>query len=256
MPWLRKTLLPGLLTALIGWAGCHQNPSAPAKQDRNAGTFPIDATTTGAIKGVIRFNGAAPARIPIDMTLDPGCAMSKERNLSEGVIVNAGRLENVFVYVKDGLGNYIVPRPSGAVVVDQVGCRYRPHVVGMVTGQTLRVLNSDISEHNVHAVARNNPQWNESQMPKGAPREHVLNNPELGLMVTCNQHPWMRMYVNVVENPFFAVSDADGNFQISGLPPGRYTIEAVHEKLGAQQTKITIAARETGNLDFTFFPAP
>jgi plastocyanin len=189
------------------------------------------------------------------MDQDPACEMSsKEPNLSEGIIVSKGKLENVFIYVKQGLENYALPKRSAPAVLDQRGCRYVPHVLGMVAGQTLRVLNSDKAEHNVHPMPRDNTEWNESQMPGGAPKEHVLEHPELLLPITCNQHPWMKMYVNVVSNPFFAVSDGQGRFSISGLPPGEYTIEAVHEKLGTQSAKVKVETHQAAAADFTFKP--
>jgi len=187
------------------------------------------------------------------MDMDPGCALAaKGPSLAEAVVVNQGKLENVFVYVKDGLQGYAVSKPTQPAVLDQIGCRYSPHVLGLVAGQTLRILNSDSTMHNVHPVPQNNPQWNESQMPKGDPKERTFANPELLLPVTCNQHPWMKMYVNVVSNPFFAVSDKKGNFTIQGLPPGTYTIAAVHEKLGTQEMKVTVTPKQNQAADFTF----
>jgi len=187
------------------------------------------------------------------MDMDPGCALAaKSPNLAEAVIVNQGKLENVFVYVKDGLEGHAIPRPTQPAVLDQVGCRYTPHVLGLVAGQTLRILNSDNTMHNVHPVPKNNAQWNESQMPKGDPKERTFANPELLLPITCNQHNWMKMYVNVVSNPFFAVSDDKGNFSIQGLPPGTYTIAVVHEKLGTQEMKVTVAPRQSTAVNFTF----
>ena len=244
------------LITIFLFSGCTRN-SSEAPQSPPAGyavrTVPIDASSTGAIRGNVKFTGAAPPRAEVDMTMDPACGFAnKGPQLAESVIVNQGELQNVFVYVKDGLGKYIIPKASQPVVLDQLGCRYRPHVLGMVAGQTLRILNSDNTEHNVHPVPQNNPQWNESQMPHGEPKERTFTNPELMLPITCNQHPWMKMYVNVVANPFFAVSDAQGKFEISGLPPGDYTIEAVHEKLGKQETKITVAPKQIANASFSF----
>jgi plastocyanin len=185
--------------------------------------------------------------------MDMGCSLAtKDPNLSEAVIVNQGKLQNVFVYVKDGLEGYATPAPSQPAVVDQVGCRYIPHVMGLVAGQTLKILNSDSTMHNVHPVPQKNQQWNESQMPKGEPKERTFTNPELMLPVTCNQHPWMKMYVNVVTNPFFAVTDAAGKFTIQGLPPGTYTIVAVHEKLRPQEMRVTVTPKQNQTADFTF----
>ena len=229
-----------------------QSPSAPVTASTGK---PIDSATTGSISGSVSFAGTPPPRQPIDMDMDPACAISaKGPNLAEAVIVNNGKLENVFVYVKGGLEGYAIPKPAQPAVLDQVGCRYSPHVLGLVAGQTLKILNSDNAMHNVHPVAKNNPQWNESQMPKDAPKERTFPNRELLLPIVCNQHNWMKMYVNVVSNPFFAVSDSKGNFSISGLPPGAYTIAAVHEKLGTQEAKITVSSKQDQNMSFTFKP--
>jgi hypothetical protein len=245
---------------LLILTGC-KNSQPPAPENVSASkptatqALPIDAATTGSISGVVRFTGAAMTRTPIDMEMDPACSFgSKEPNRSESVIVNSGALQNVFVYVKTGLEPYAIPSPNQPAVLDQVACRYVPHVLGLVAGQSLQIKNSDNAEHNVHPVPLNNPQWNESQMPKGPPIIHTFPNPELLLPITCNQHPWMKMYVNVVENPFFAVSDAAGRFQIDGLPPGEYTLEAVHEKLGAQRLHIKIEAKQKQEIVLTFSP--
>jgi len=255
----QKLLFICLLSLLfILFAGCNQNSAPPNDQSRSApaqasaGT-PIDASTTGSISGTITFAGTTPPRATIDMGMDAGCALAANGpNLAEAVIVNKDKLENVFVYVKEGLEGYAIPKPTQPAVLDQVGCRYTPHVLGLVAGQTLRILNSDNTMHNVHPVPQNNPQWNESQMPKGEPKERTFANPELLLPITCNQHPWMKMYVNVVSNPFFAVSDGNGNFNIQGLPPGTYTIAAVHEKLGTQEIKITVAGKQNQAANFAF----
>jgi hypothetical protein len=121
-----------------------------------------------------------------------------------------------------------------------------------MAGQPIKIRNSDRAEHNVHAVAQNNPQWNLSQMPGAAPIEQTFNNPELMMPIVCNQHPWMKMYVNVVDSPFFAVTDTQGRFTISGLPPGDYTVEALHERLGAREAKVHVDAKQSAQVNFSF----
>src|SRR5438105_1422779 len=178
------------LISFLLTTGCEKKsaPSHSQAPPQATGTIPIDPSTTGTIAGNVKFMGTPPPRSTIDMELDPACAFSgKGPQLAESVMVNKGELQNVFVYVKDGLGHYIFPKPSQPVVLDQLGCRYHPHVLGMVAGQTLHILNSDNTEHNVHPVPQNNPQWNESQMPHGAPKDRSFNNPELMLPITCNQ---------------------------------------------------------------------
>jgi hypothetical protein len=97
-----------------------------------------------------------------------------------------------------------------------------------------------------------NKQWNESQLPKAEPIEKRFNQPEIMIPIKCNQHAWMKMYLNVVDFPFFAVSGPDGRFEIKGLPPGEYTLAAAHEKLGEQDVKVTVGPKESKTTDFTF----
>jgi plastocyanin len=210
---------------------------------------PIDPATVASVSGTVHFDGAASEAVPIDMSNDPAC---KGDNKAETVVVNGGKLANVFVYVKDGLGNRAFPAPANGVVIDQTGCRYQPHVAGVMVGQKLDIRNDDPTEHNVHAIGMQNAQWNESQMPKAAPIEKSFDQPEIMLPIKCNQHPWMKMYVNVVANPFYAVTDAAGKFEIAGLPPGDYTIAFVQEKLGEQDQKITLGAKDKKTLDISY----
>lgn len=231
--------------------GCGK-ASAPAPQPQ-VQKHAIDPSTTADVTGVVSFQGTPPPASAIDITSDPACAFTAKRKLtSETVVVSNGHLQNVFVYVKDGLGQYVAPKASAPVILDQIGCRYEPHVLGVMVGQPLRIVNSDKSMHNVHAMAQENPPWNLSQMPGAAPIERSFDQPELLMALVCNQHPWMKMYVNVVDNPFFAVSDAQGRFSISGLPPGDYTIEAIHEFLGTQEAKIHLNPHEQKNVAFNF----
>jgi plastocyanin len=170
------------------------------------------------------------------------------------MVVDNGDLANVFVYVKDGLDNYSFEPPKEPAKIDQQGCRYHPHVLGVMAGQTVEVVNSDPTTHNIHPTPKDNREWNESQPPKAAPIDKSFARQEIMLPVKCNQHPWMKMYISVVKTPFFAVTDKDGKFEIKGLPPGTYTLAAVQEKLGEQDQKITIAPKGSQTVDFTFKP--
>jgi plastocyanin len=244
--------------AIVLAAGCNQRQSAPAREAAPAAV--IDPATTGSVSGMVRFEGEAPKPVTIDMSQDPGCAIGNPGpNLSQAVVVNAGKLGNVYVYVKDsanGITKASFPVPSNPGVLDQKGCRYTPHVLGIMTGQKLRVLNSDSTLHNVHPSPAQNAGWNVSQMPKGDPLEKVFEHPESMVEVKCNQHPWMKMYLHIAPHPFFAVTGADGQFAISGLPPGEYTIAALHERLGEQTQKISIGPKENRKTEFTFRSQP
>lgn len=210
---------------------------------------PVDPATAATITGTVKYPGAAPKAVKIDMSQDTACKGGD--NTVETLVVNGGNLANAFVYVKDGLGSRTFDTPKDPVTLDQQGCRYHPHVVGIMTGQTLKVLNSDPTTHNIHPTPKDNREWNESQPPKAAALEKTFAREEIMLPVKCNQHPWMKMYVNVVKSPYFAVTDKDGKYTLKGLPPGTYTIAVVQEKLGEQTQQITVAAKESKTADFT-----
>ncbi len=210
---------------------------------------PIDQSTVGSISGVVSYAGAAPKPAKIDMSQDPAC---KGTNTAETIVADNGKLANAFVYVKDGLGNRTFDVPKQAVEIDQKGCRYHPHVIGVMTGQQVKIVNSDDTTHNIHPTPKDNREWNESQPPKAAPIEKTFAREEIMLPVKCNQHPWMKMYVNVVKSPFFAVTDSSGKYELKGLPPGDYTIAVVQEKLGEQTQKVTVGPKEAKSADFSY----
>jgi plastocyanin len=210
---------------------------------------PIDPATVATVNGTVTFNGAAPKAAKIDMSQDPAC---KGMNEAENIVVANGDLANVFVYVKDGLGNRTFDVPKDAVVLDQSGCKYHPHVLGVMTGQTVEIKNDDMTTHNIHPTPKDNREWNESQPPSSAPLEKNFAREEIMLPVKCNQHPWMKMYINVVKSPFYAVTDKAGKYEIKGLPPGDYTIAFVQEKLGEQDQKVTVGPKDTKTVDQGF----
>jgi plastocyanin len=211
---------------------------------------PIDPATVATVSGTVKFDGTAPKPSKIDMSQDPAC---KGTNEAENIVVdNNGDLANVFVYIKDGLGNRTFDVPKDEVVLDQSGCKYHPHVLGVMAGQTVQIKNDDMTTHNIHPTPKDNREWNESQPPSAAPLEKNFAREEIMLPVKCNQHPWMKMYINVVKSPFYAVTDKAGKYEIKGLPPGDYTIAFVQEKLGEQDQKITVAPKDNKTVDQSF----
>ncbi|MGH9492846.1 MAG: carboxypeptidase regulatory-like domain-containing protein, partial [Terriglobales bacterium] len=225
-------------------------PSETAAPTAVPAATPIDPATVATVTGTIKLDGAAPKAKKIDMSQDPAC--SGGMGMTETVVSEGGNLANVFVYVKEGLGDRTFAVPAESVSIDQHGCHYMPHVLGVMAGQTVKILNSDPTTHNIHPSPKNNKEWNESQAPKGAALEKTFAREEVMLPVKCNQHPWMKMYIGVVKNPFFAVSAKDGKFSITGLPPGKYTIAAVHETLGEQTMSVEVGAKESKTADFSF----
>jgi plastocyanin len=210
---------------------------------------PIDPSTVASFSGSVKLDGTAPKPPKIDMSQDPAC---KGTNTAETIVADGGKLANVFVYVKDGLGDRTFDVPKDSVTLDQKGCQYHPHVLGVMTGQQIEIKNDDQTTHNIHPTPQANREWNESQPPAAAPLEKSFAREEIMLPVKCNQHPWMRMYINVAKNPFYAVTGADGKYEIKGLPPGSYTIAFVQEKLGEQTQKVTLAAKDSKTVDQTF----
>src|SRR3954469_13808928 len=250
---MRLTVIFLLAGAIL--SGCNRTQQPTSSTAAPSGPrLAVDPATTGSISGTVHFAGTAPAPIKIDMGFDPACAMSpRGENFSSPIAAKDGKLANVFVYVKTApiLADWAIPAQH--VVVDQVGCRYEPHVVAAMVGQIVEFRNSDNTEHNIHAMPTQNPGWNESQAPKsGAILKH-FDAPEVMLPVKCNQHPWMKMYVNVAANPLFAVTDASGHFEIKGLPPGDYTVAAIHEKLGEKTMTLKVTPKEQkSGVDFSF----
>jgi len=237
---------------LVLLTGCskktEETAATPAPAAAPAAT-PIDPATAASVSGTVSFAGTAPKPAKIDMSQDPAC---KGMNTAETEVVDNGKLANVFVYVKDGLGNRTFDVPQDPVKIDQSGCKYHPHVLGVMAGQTIKIVNSDPTTHNIHPTPADNREWNESQPPQAAALEKTFAREEILLPVKCNQHPWMKMYVNVVKTPFYAVTGPDGKFEIKGLPPGDYTLAFVQEKLGTQEQKVTLAAKDSKTVDATF----
>jgi plastocyanin len=231
--------------------GCSKKESATSEAQPAAApaATPIDPNTVASINGTVKLDGTAPKPAKIDMSQDPAC---KGMNSAETIVSDKGDLANVFVYVKDGMENRTFDVPAQPVTIDQQGCKYHPHVLGVMAGQNIEIKNDDPTTHNIHPTPQSNREWNESQPPQTPPIEKSFAREEIMLPVKCNQHPWMRMYINVVKNPFYAVTDADGKYEIKGLPPGDYTIAFVQEKLGEQDQKITLAAKDSKTVDQAF----
>ena len=247
-----------LAVSLVGCGGGNK----PATEEKPSGgptaTAPaaaINPETVGEITGQVGFEGQAPQRVRIRMDAVPACVEANKGQplFTEEVEVNDNKtLKDVFVYVKDGLGNQTFPPPAEPVQLDQKGCWYHPHVIGIMAGQKLDVKNSDPTNHNIHPLPMVNREWNQSQPPGAADLMQEFARPEVMIPVKCNVHPWMKSYIGVVPNPFFAVTDDKGSFTIKGLPPGDYTIEAWQEKYGTQDQKVTVGPKESKMVQFSF----
>lgn len=192
----------------------------------------------GSIKGTVLFEGEAPDRPKLVRDTDPVCA--KVDKLSEDVIVTKGKLKDVLVRVKNGTGGTHTA-PTAPVALDQKDCMYTPRVVGVVAGQKLGVRNSDGTFHNVHATVGGKLLWNKPHA-KGEPALELDSTPKAGdvIDIVCDVHPWMHAYAVVMDHPFFAVTGENGAFEIKGLAPGSYTLEAWHPTLGLKTLTVRV----------------
>ena len=239
-------LLIGLSVACGGSAT--PPPAAPAGP-------PVDAATAGTVTAIVKFEGTPPAPQMISLNGDPKCVdeQGAPQRADEQIVVGDNQaLQNVFVYVKDGLGAFGFPIPPEPVVLDQDKCRYTPRVLGVRVGQALQIRNSDPLLHNVRSNAVINQAFNKSTPIEGMKFDHVFATKEVMVPFKCDVHGWMTAYVGVLDHPYFGTTAADGKVVLGNLPPGTYTIEAWHEQLGTRTQQVTIAAKESKDVSFSF----
>lgn len=245
-----------LALALVFAAGCGGGGDAADSGGEAAAGGEVAAAAVenpGSVTGTVTFTGAAPAATPIDMRAEPVCAEKHTETPTTNVVaVNGnGTLRNVFVRVSEGLaGSY--PASSESAEINQVGCLYEPHVLGLQTGQTLVIRNSDAVLHNVNTRPEQNRGFNISQPQAGMTSERTFPTAEVMIPVQCDVHGWMQAYIGVVDHPYFAVTGEDGSFTIDNLPPGDYVIEAWHEQYGTQTMNVTVPPNGTAEAAFSY----
>ena len=250
------TLGLALATSIACGGGSNSNTSSePASPAATPSGLKVDTATAGDVKGMVTIDGMPGKNEPIRMNADPVCVKQNTTpQFQETFVVGSDgkSLGNVFVYVKDGLGNYIYDTPTEAAKIDQMNCRYHPHVFGMRVGQPLEILNSDPTLHNIHALPKGNKEFNTGQPIQGMKTTHTFDGKEVMVPFKCDVHGWMNAYVGVLDHPYFATTGEDGKFELKTLPPGTYTIEAWHEKLGATTQSVTLGPKESKEVMFTF----
>jgi hypothetical protein len=209
----------------------------------------------GRISGVITLDGKAPAAKSLSMNADPVCNVHGSYTTEE-VVAHNGKLQNVFVYVKSGLpAGVTFPAAQTEVALHQQGCRYVPHVLGLHTAATLAVSSKDDTTHNVHPKPTNNREWDGNILPGAESFKKQFRRAEIMIPVKCGIHNWMSAYIGVLDHPFFAVTDANGQYTLAGLPPGEYEIETWHEVYKTQSRKVNVTAQGEAKTDFTYNPA-
>ena len=261
--WLAICVMASL-AALVACGGKKGDDTAGGDGggDKTSGTKYAATGNEGSITGKINLNGDAPAPQPIDMAQDANCKTNNPNPVTETVVAKDGKLANVFVYIKEGttadgkkIADFSFDTPAAEVVLDQKGCHYIPHVLGMQPNQKLKVTNSDPTGHNIHALPKaggGNEEWNESQPNGAGPITKTFKRSEILVPIKCNQHPWMKAYIGVVKHPFYAVTKEDGSYEIKGVPAGTYTVVAWHEKGSEKTAQVTVPAKGAVTSDFTF----
>jgi plastocyanin len=217
---------------------------------------PSVAVAASTVTGTVIFDGKAPALRPLDMSAEAVCHKKHggKPAPNEALVLGTGNtMGNIMVWVSKGLpAGKTFPAPSTPVVLDQDGCAYKPHVMGIMVGQAYKILNSDGILHNIHTLPKVNAAFNRGQPATVKEMSTTFPKPEAIFQVKCDVHPWMSAYIAVYTHPFFSVTSADGKFTISGLDAGTYEISAWHEKLGTQTASVTVAANETKTQGFKF----
>ena len=258
--WLVLSIALSVALAAACGGGTTNSTNTPANTEATGAT--AYSGPTGTVTGVISYNGTAPAPKKIDTSADPVCGQKNPNLVTDDTMVTDGKLANTFIYIKEGtveggkkITDYAWATPNTAAQLDQNGCHYAPHVMGVQVNQKISITNSDATQHNIHPTPKLNPEWNQTQANGAAPIEKSFARPEVLIPVKCNQHPWMKAYIGVMRHPFFAVSGKDGAFEIKGLPPGSYTVVAWREG-GANGTEktmnVTVPANGTAKADFAF----
>lgn len=217
--------------------------------------WPGTAFAQASITGTVNFKGNVPTLPALAMGADPACAkMHAKPAPNEMLVLGSGNtMGNILVYVSKGLpAGKTYPAPKTAAVLDQKGCQYVPHVLGIQVGQPYRILNSDGIMHNVNALPKVNKGFNMAMPATRKEAGGSFAREESVFQIKCDVHPWMSAYVGVFSHPFFSVTRTDGKFNISGLDPGTYVLTAWHERLGTQTATVTVAAKEAKTQNFTF----
>ncbi len=242
-----------LVCIALGVIGCSKKQPDESAEPPEP-TAVVDPSTAGSITGTVRLEGEAPKFKPIDMSAEAACVQANPSPVVPPIVVTGahGALANAVVYVKSGLGSYRFDIPPAPVALDQKGCMYEPRILAVMARQTFEVHNEDPTIHNVHAMPRENRPWNKSEPVGDPPIEANFTKPELAIPIACNIHPWMRAYMFVFAHPYFAITPKTGEFELKGLPPGTYVIEAWQERFGTQDQTVTLGPKENKSLSFTF----
>lgn len=209
----------------------------------------ITVTDGGSLSGTVKYAGTPPEAAKIEISKDSEVCGTEKAD-PKLVVGSGGGIQEVAVVVKAAKGKALEV-PSAPVTFDQKGCAYVPHVLAFPAGSTVAILNSDGILHNVHVMGKENPEANRA-MPKFQKKiEWKVEKAEWPIAVKCDAHPWMHAYWLSMDQPYYAVTGADGAFTITDLPPGDYEVEVWHGELGKKSEKVTIKAKEDTKVEWS-----
>lgn len=216
-----------------------------------SGVVSVPASAGGTISGTVTYLGAPPAPKKLAVTKDLAVCGQAE-HLDESLIVGANKgIKYVIVSVLNVKGGKSLDAMGAEFVLDQKGCSYQPHVSLLPVNKPLQILNNDGILHNIHTFSAKNTPVNLPQ-PKFKKRlEKAFTAPE-NIPVKCDVHGWMSAWIKVVDHPHHAVTDANGKYSITDVPPGTYTAEFWQETLGTQSAQVTVTAGATTTLDLQY----
>lgn len=258
--WVLTVVLTGLFVVGCGDAKKEEKKNGDGGGGDNGGgggdaggaVKTADLANGATVKGVIKFDGTPPTNKPISTEADAVCTAAHSTPLlGELYMVKDGKVANVLVWVKEGVQGKYAPIASGATI-DQKGCQYVPHVLGVVAGQEITIKNSDGTTHNIHGLSKKSPEFNFAQTKQGDSKNQKMGSPEI-FHVKCDIHGWMGATVGVFNHPFFAVTGEDGSFEIKGLPAGKYKLQAWHEKFGTQEVDVEVKEKDSKSVEFPAF---
>ena len=251
--WNRSAaMLAVAAMAACGGGGGSSEGAADDAGEAAPAAAAVDPSTVGTISGMANFGGTAPTMEAIDMSAEADCAAGygAAGPMAQNVLVSGGGLANVFVYLSEGVSG--APAASGAATLDQVNCRYTPHVLGVQSGQDIEISNSDNLLHNINATPTENRGFNISQPRAGITSTQRFAVAEVMVPVRCDVHGWMQAYIGVVDHPYFAVTGTDGSYSIANVPAGDYTMTAWHEEFGTMTSSVTVTAGGTAEASFDY----
>lgn len=250
------TALTSLLTVLLFSCSKQNGDLKTAGEESTVQATGFEAgdkpnMAAGSVQGRVIFQDEAPRRLKLMLVKDTDVC-GRDDQYDERLIVSKNKgIRNAVVYLTEVHGGKPLSSLGSEFILDQRGCRYRPHVLLVPVNIPLEILNDDGILHNFHTFCKKNRPANMSQPKFRKKMEMTFKHPEF-IRARCDVHGWMSAWIVVVDQPYYTVTDADGNFSLSDIPPGTYTLNCWQEKLGEQAEQVTVVAGSSVSSTFAF----